>query len=100
MLVRHLSLELRHVQRQHQYRRQRHGQVTLAAQTLRVDTGTWQVRREKLLENFANVGSLSSQATVTPYFVQGQQLGFAYRKSAPGEYYSKWAYKKAMSCRR
>ena len=47
-----------------------------AAQILRVDPGTWQVRREKLLENFANVGSLSSQATVTPYFVQGQQLGF------------------------
>jgi general secretion pathway protein C len=43
---------------------------------VRVDTGTWQVRREKLLENFANVGSLSSQATITPYFVQGQQLGF------------------------
>jgi general secretion pathway protein C len=46
------------------------------ADIVRVDTGTWQVRREKLLENFANVGSLSSQATVTPYFVQGQQLGF------------------------
>ena len=47
-----------------------------AADIVRVDTGTWQVRREKLLENFANVGSLSAQATVTPYFVQGQQLGF------------------------
>ncbi len=46
------------------------------ADIVRVDTGTWQVRREKLLENFASVGSLSSQATVTPYFVQGQQLGF------------------------
>jgi general secretion pathway protein C len=46
------------------------------ADIVRVDTATWQVRREKLLENFANVGSLSSQATVTPYFVQGQQLGF------------------------
>jgi len=43
---------------------------------VRVDPGTWQIRREKLLENFANVGSLSSQATVTPYFDQGQQLGF------------------------
>jgi general secretion pathway protein C len=47
-----------------------------AADIVRVDPGTWQVRREKLLENFANVGSLSAQATVTPYFVQGQQLGF------------------------
>jgi general secretion pathway protein C len=46
------------------------------ADIVRIDPGTWQVRREKLLENFANVGSLSSQATVTPYFVQGQQLGF------------------------
>jgi general secretion pathway protein C len=46
------------------------------ADIVRVDTGTWQIKREKLLENFANVGSLSSQATVTPYFVQGQQLGF------------------------
>jgi len=46
------------------------------ADIVRIDTGTWQVKREKLLEHFANVGSLSSQATVTPYFVQGQQLGF------------------------
>ena len=46
------------------------------ADIVRVDPGTWQVKREKLLENFANVGSLSSQATVTPYFVEGQQLGF------------------------
>jgi general secretion pathway protein C len=43
---------------------------------VRVDTGTWRVGRERLLENFANVGSLSSQATVTPYFLQGQQQGF------------------------
>jgi len=46
------------------------------ADIVRIDPGTWQIRREKILENFANVGSLSSQATVTPYFVQGQQLGF------------------------
>src|SRR5712691_6948049 len=46
------------------------------ADIVRIDPGTWQIKREKLLENFANVGSLSSQATVTPYFVQGQQLGF------------------------
>ena len=43
---------------------------------MRVDPGTWRVGREVLLENFANVGSLSSQATVTPYFLQGQQQGF------------------------
>ena len=43
---------------------------------VRVDPGTWRVSRDLILENFANVGSLSSQATVTPYFVQGQQQGF------------------------
>jgi general secretion pathway protein C len=42
----------------------------------RINTETWKVKREKLLENFANVDSLSSEATVTPYVVQGQQLGF------------------------
>lgn len=43
---------------------------------VRVDPGTWRVSREIILENFANVGSLSSQATVTPYMVQGQPQGF------------------------
>ena len=43
---------------------------------VRVDPGTWRVSREIILENFANVGSLSSQATVTPYMVRGQQQGF------------------------
>lgn len=43
---------------------------------VRVDPGTWRVSREVILDNFTNVGSLSSQATVTPYFVQGQQQGF------------------------
>jgi type II secretory pathway component PulC len=46
------------------------------ADTVRIDAETWQIRRETLLEQFANVGSLSTQATVTPYFVQGQQRGF------------------------
>src|SRR5215471_12079493 len=43
---------------------------------VRVDPATWRVSRDLIMENFANVGSLSSQATVTPYFVQGQQQGF------------------------
>jgi general secretion pathway protein C len=47
-----------------------------SAGIVRVDSGTWRVGRELILENFANVGSLSTQATVTPYFVQGQQQGF------------------------
>ena len=50
MLGRHLPLEPRHVQRQRQHRHQRPSQVTQGSQT--------------------------SQATVTPYFVQEQQLGF------------------------
>jgi general secretion pathway protein C len=43
---------------------------------VRVDPATWRVSRDLIMENFANVGSLSSQATITPYFVQGQQQGF------------------------
>jgi general secretion pathway protein C len=46
------------------------------AETVHIETETWQIRRETLLEQFATMGSLSSQATVTPYFVQGQQRGF------------------------
>jgi len=38
MLARHLPLAPRHVQRQRQCRRQRHGQVTLAAQILCAST--------------------------------------------------------------
>jgi len=51
---------------------------------VRVDPGTWRVSREVILENFANVGSLSSQATVTPYFVQGQQQGFRLSRMRAG----------------
>ena len=47
-----------------------------SASIVRVDPGTWRISRDLIMENFANVGSLSSQATVTPYFVQGQQQGF------------------------
>lgn len=43
---------------------------------VRVDSGTWRVSRELILEHFANVGSLATQATLTPYMVQGQPQGF------------------------
>jgi general secretion pathway protein C len=51
---------------------------------VRVDPGTWRVSRELVLENFANVGSLAAQATVTPYFVQGQQQGFRLSRMQAG----------------
>jgi general secretion pathway protein C len=51
---------------------------------VRVDPGTWRISRDLIMENFANVGSLSSQATVTPYFVQGQQQGFRLSQMRPG----------------
>ncbi len=51
---------------------------------VRVDPGTWRVGRELILEHFANVGSLANQATVTPYFVQGQQQGFRLSRMRAG----------------
>jgi general secretion pathway protein C len=51
---------------------------------VRIDPGTWQIKREKLMEHFANVGSLSGQATITPYFAQGQQLGFRLSRMRAG----------------
>ncbi|MGE3536529.1 MAG: type II secretion system protein GspC, partial [Candidatus Tectimicrobiota bacterium] len=49
---------------------------TGAGGIVRVDPGTWRVSRELILENFANVGSLATQARVIPHVVQGQQQGF------------------------
>lgn len=43
---------------------------------IQVDDGTWQVSRELMQENFNNLGSLATQARVTPYIVQGQTQGF------------------------
>jgi general secretion pathway protein C len=43
---------------------------------LQVDAATWRIGREMLTEQFGNLGSLSTQAQVVPYMVQGQPQGF------------------------
>lgn len=45
---------------------------------VRVDDGTWRVSQELMAENFANLGSLSSQARIVPHIVQGQPQGFRF----------------------
>ncbi|MGQ4807992.1 hypothetical protein NKDENANG_01358 [Candidatus Entotheonellaceae bacterium PAL068K] len=43
---------------------------------VRVDTGTWRVNRELILDQFGDFGGLTSQARLMPYIVQGQSQGF------------------------
>jgi general secretion pathway protein C len=43
---------------------------------VRVDAATWRVGRELILEQFGDLGRLSTQARVMPYIVQGQPQGF------------------------
>jgi general secretion pathway protein C len=43
---------------------------------VRVDNATWQVSRELMQEQFNNLGSLSTQARVMPYVIQGETQGF------------------------
>lgn len=54
-----------------------------AGGVVQVDPSTWRLSRSLLLEHFANVGSLSSQANITPYFLQGQQQGFRLSQLKP-----------------
>jgi general secretion pathway protein C len=42
---------------------------------VRIDNATWRVSRETM-EQFSNLGALSSQARVMPYLVQGEPQGF------------------------
>jgi general secretion pathway protein C len=42
---------------------------------VRIDNATWQVSRETM-EQFSNLGALSSQARLMPYMVQGEPQGF------------------------
>ncbi len=46
------------------------------ANVIQVDDATWQIRREVMQEQIANLGGLSQQARVTPYVVQGETRGF------------------------
>lgn len=50
---------------------------------VRVDTGTWRISRDLMAEQFANLGSLSTQARVTPYIVQGETQGFRLSRLQP-----------------
>lgn len=59
-------------------------QLAAKDDVLRVDSSTWQVRRELVLEQFANFGSLSEQAQAVPYASQGQQQGFRLAKLKAG----------------
>jgi general secretion pathway protein C len=43
---------------------------------VKVDDATWRVSRELILEQFGNLGELSTQARLMPYIVQGQSQGF------------------------
>jgi general secretion pathway protein C len=42
---------------------------------VRIDNATWRVSRETM-EQFSNLGALSSQARLMPYLVQGEPQGF------------------------
>lgn len=59
-------------------------QLAAKDDVLRVDSSTWQVRRDLVLEQFANFGSLSEQAQAVPYASQGQQQGFRLTKLKAG----------------
>ena len=59
-------------------------QLAAKDDVLRVDSSTWQVRRDLVLEQFANFGSLSEQAQAVPYASQGQQQGFRLAKLKAG----------------
>ena len=50
---------------------------------VRVDGATWRISRELLLEQFGNFGSLSAQARMMPYMVQGQPQGFRMLQVVP-----------------
>jgi general secretion pathway protein C len=50
---------------------------------LRVDSATWRVSREMIVEQLGNFGNLSTQARMMPYMVQGQPQGFRLLQVVP-----------------
>jgi general secretion pathway protein C len=50
---------------------------------VQVDNATWRVSRDLMQEHFANPVTLSSQARVTPYIVQGERQGFRLSRLQP-----------------
>ena len=51
---------------------------------VRVDPGTWRVKRELITEQFADLGTLSRQVRVTPHTIQGRPSGFRLTRLRPG----------------
>ena len=51
---------------------------------VRVDDGTWHVKRELITEQFADLGTLSRQVRVTPHTIQGKPSGFRLTRLRPG----------------
>ena len=51
---------------------------------MRVDQGTWRVKRDLITEQFADLGTLSRQVRVTPHEIQGQPSGFRLTRLRPG----------------
>ena len=51
---------------------------------VRIDQGTWRVSRELIMEQFADLGTLSRQVRVTPHSIQGRPSGFRLTRLRPG----------------
>ena len=51
---------------------------------VRVDQGTWRVKRQLITEQFADLGTLSRQVRVTPHLIQGSPSGFRLTRLRPG----------------
>ena len=51
---------------------------------MRVDQGTWRVKRELITDQFADLGTLSRQVRVTPHTIQGRPSGFRLTRLRPG----------------
>lgn len=51
---------------------------------VRVDQGTWRVKRHLITEQFADLGTLSRQVRVTPHSIQGRPSGFRLTRLRPG----------------
>ena len=51
---------------------------------VRVDQGTWRVKRELITDQFADLGTLSRQVRVTPHTIQGTPSGFRLTRLRPG----------------
>lgn len=43
---------------------------------VRIDPGTWRVKRDLIMEQFADLGTLSRQVRVMPHSIQGKPSGF------------------------